>query len=87
MLFRSDRLGPDFESGQWVVAPGALSLRSISVAVDDVDLAYRLPSFREEFQVFQNSRIYLASGGDATFEIAVQASEADWILAELLGRG
>lgn len=60
-----------------------LSLGSTDVHVGSVDPSHRMPSLREDFQVFLDSRAYSATSGDAVVEMAIQESEADWVL-ELL---
>ena len=75
-----DGIDDQFVGGRWKVAPGVISLGSAEVRVESVDPSHRAPSAREDFRVFQNSRVYSAMSGDAVIEMAIQESEVDWVL-------
>lgn len=77
-------LGSDFRAGTWSVRAGEMSLGSIKVTVESVSPSHRAPTVREDFRVFRASRVYLAKGAGATFEIAIQESDADWAISVLL---
>jgi hypothetical protein len=71
----------------WSVAPGRLTNFSVVVPVADLRRdESRVPGFRESMSVDPEAHIYRAKSGAATIEIALMASQAEWVVDHLSGR-
>ncbi|MFD2025775.1 hypothetical protein [Promicromonospora aerolata] len=70
-------------SGDWDVAPGRLTLWRTTARIDGIDLEFRSPTGPESREVNPEARIYTASSGGATVEIALLPDQSDWVIERL----
>lgn len=70
----------------WSVAPGRLTNFSVVVPVTDLRRdESRPPGFRESWSVDPEAHIYRARSNGATIKIALASSQAEWVVALLVG--